>query len=431
MGIIKTAVNAIGGTLADQWLETVEPLQMNNQVLSTPGVMVRRDDKRNANVKGSADLISNGSIIHVPENTFMLLVDGGKIISATDEPGYYQVDNSRSPSIFFKSTEATAIAGYGNTGKNAIERPGGLVNTLLDSWERFKFGGATPAKQTVVYINKMEIPDIRFGTKNPVSFADRVLVPGRVIACKITSFGTYAIKVADPLLFYAEVCSKTGKDTFAVQDMAEQYINEFLMAYSTALAMLSTQGITVSEIQMRQAELGHYMADELDADWLAKRGFLINSVGIAGISFDEKTNELLEKYNNDSLLLDANTRAARMTAGMASGLEAAGSNEGGAMIGFAGMAMGMNAAAGMGVMPQQQPVPPQPTPVAAVAATCGVLTAGAGWTCSCGNVSAAEAKFCAACGSKKPEQAPRWFCPNCGKEMQNGLFCSDCGTKRP
>ena len=156
MGIIKAAVQAIGGALSDQWLETIEPLKMDNTVLASPGVMVRKDDKRNTN-NGTSDIISNGSIIHVPENSFMILVDGGKVISATDEPGYYQVDNSRAPSIFFKAAEGISVTGYGNTGQNAIVRPGGLMNTISDSWERFKHSGSTPTKQRVFYINKMEL----------------------------------------------------------------------------------------------------------------------------------------------------------------------------------------------------------------------------------------------------------------------------------
>lgn len=433
MGIIKTAISSIGGALADQWLETIEPLKMDNSVLASPGVMVRKNEKRNQNTKGTSDIISNGSIIHVPENTFMILADGGKIIAVTDDPGYYQVDNSRAPSMFFTSDDSMVIEGYGNTGKNAIQRPGGIKNTLKDSWERFKHGGSTPTKQQVYYINKMEIPNVRFGTKNPVSFADRVLVPGRIIACKITSFGTYSLKIMDPMLFYKEVCSKTSKESLEIQDMAEQYIDEFIMAYSTALANLSTQGITVSEIQMRQSELGGYMAEVLDNEWLSKRGFLIHSVGIAGISFDDKTNELLDKYAHDSLLLDPNTRAARMTAGMAAGLEAAGSNANGAMLGFAGMAMGMNAAGNLGVMPNQQPVAPQqpqPSPQSSTVAA-GIASGGATWTCECGTAGGNDAKFCFACGKPRPAISEKWFCPSCGNEMITGAFCSKCGTKRP
>jgi membrane protease subunit (stomatin/prohibitin family) len=429
MGLIRAAVGTIGGTLADQWLEAIEPAKIDNTILATYGVSVsRRKNARGSNRKGTEDVISNGSIIHVPENVFMLLVDGGKIISATDQPGYYQVDNSRSPSIFFQSDENVTLPGYNNTERNAIQRPGGIVNTLKDSWERFKFGGTTPLKQRVIYINKQEIPGVRFGTRNPVPYTDRVLVPGRPVPCKVTSFGTYSIKISDPLLFYSEVCSKTDKVNFTIEDMAEQYLNEFLMAYTTALAKLSLNNIMVSDIPMKTMELGQYMAEVLDQEWLSKRGFFIHSVGIAGISFDEQTNKLLEKYASDSILMDPNARAARMTASLASGLEVAGSNEGGAMLGFAGMAMGMNAAHTVGAMPYQQ-VQPQGAAPAAGAAPAGTQQ---GWTCACGHTMPQEAKFCNMCGKQKPVDKPsdQWKC-SCGYENTGGKFCSECGNKRP
>lgn len=427
MGIFKAAFGAAGGTLADQWLETIEPAQIDNSIIATYGVTVRRKDSRSSNKRGTEDVISNGSIIHVPENVFMLLVDGGKIIAATDEPGYFQVDNSTSPSIFFQSSEGTETDGYNNTGRNGIYRSGGLLNTLKDSWERFKFGGTTPLKQRVVYINKQELPDIRFGTKNPVSYTDRTLVPGRVVPCKVTSFGTYSIKIADPLLFYTEVCSKTNKASLTTYDMAEQYINEFLMAYTTALSSLSANNVMVSDIPMRTMELGQYMAEALDKEWLSKRGFFISSVGIAGISFDENTDKLLERYANDSILFDPNARAARMTGSIAAGLEAAGSNQGGAMLGFAGMAMGMNAAGAMGAMPGQQAPQQQAYPQGNVPA--------AGWTCLCGNTMPQEAVFCSKCGKKKPTKEDKssdnaWTC-SCGKNVTEGMFCPSCGNKKP
>ena len=125
MGLIQAVAGTIGGTLADQWLETIEPAKIDNTVIATYGVTVNnRKNARGSNKKGTEDVISNGSIIHVPENVFMLLVDGGKIISATDQAGYYQVDNSRAPSIFFKSDEDVALPGYNNTERNAIQDPG-------------------------------------------------------------------------------------------------------------------------------------------------------------------------------------------------------------------------------------------------------------------------------------------------------------------
>ena len=81
MGIIRAAVNAVHGSLADQWLETVEPYEMGEHTVFTEGILVRKGQ----NKKGS-QTISNGSVIHVYDNQFMMLVDGGKIIDYTAEP---------------------------------------------------------------------------------------------------------------------------------------------------------------------------------------------------------------------------------------------------------------------------------------------------------------------------------------------------------
>lgn len=45
-------------------------------------------------------MLSNGSVIHVYENQFMILTDGGKIVDYTAEPGYYTIEDLAQPSMF-------------------------------------------------------------------------------------------------------------------------------------------------------------------------------------------------------------------------------------------------------------------------------------------------------------------------------------------
>ena len=80
MGIIKATLRAIGGTFADSWEEVIEASDMGENTVFTKGTKVRPRDKRNNNRKGTEDVISDGSIIHVYPNQFMILVDGGKIV---------------------------------------------------------------------------------------------------------------------------------------------------------------------------------------------------------------------------------------------------------------------------------------------------------------------------------------------------------------
>ena len=130
MGIIKAATSTIGGGLADQWLEVFEPDNMGDTTVMTKGVKVRRNDKRGSNRKGTEDVITDGSVIHVYPNMMMLLVDGGKIIDYTAEEGYYTVKNDLAPSMF----------------------NGSLKDAISETFNRFKFGGVTPQKQQVFYL---------------------------------------------------------------------------------------------------------------------------------------------------------------------------------------------------------------------------------------------------------------------------------------
>ena len=146
MGIIRAVASAIGGGFADAWQEVIEPENMGDQTVYTRGVLVNRGENR----KGSNNIISNGSIVRVYDNQFMILVDGGKIVDYTAEPGYYQVSNSSMPSLF----------------------NGQFGDSLKEAFTRVKFGGQTPQEQKVYYINLQEIKGIKFGTRNPINYFD-------------------------------------------------------------------------------------------------------------------------------------------------------------------------------------------------------------------------------------------------------------------
>ena len=144
MGIIRAAFSSVTGALSDQFLEAIEPEGMGEQTVFVRGVL-----KNRKNGKTGSGVISNGSVIHVYDNQFMLLVDGGKIVDYTAEPGYFIVDNSSAPSLF----------------------NGQIKESLKDVWERFKFAGTTPLSQQVYYINLQEIKGIKFGTRNPINYS--------------------------------------------------------------------------------------------------------------------------------------------------------------------------------------------------------------------------------------------------------------------
>ncbi len=407
MGIIKAITSAIGGSLADQWLEVFEPDEMNDTTVFTSGVPVRRDDRRNQNRKGTDNLVSNGSVIHVYPNQFMMLVDGGKVVDYTAEEGYYTVNNSTTPSLF----------------------NGQFGDSLKDSLDRVRFAGGTPRQQKVYYVNLQEIKGIKFGTRNPINYFDSFYNAELFLR----THGSYSIKITDPLLFYAEAIPRS-RDRVEITDINEQYISEFLEALQAAINQMSADGIRVSFVPSKGRELSKYMSNILDEDWRQTRGMEVQAVGIASISYDEESQKLINMRNQGAMLGDPSIREGYVQGAVARGLEAAGSNSAGSMAGFMGMGFGMQAGGGfMGAASQsnQQQIQAQQAAQAAAQAQQAPAPAPAqeGWKCSCGGVN--TGKFCSECGKPRPEAPAKeeWKC-SCGA-VNTGKFCSECGKKKP
>ena len=432
MGIIKATMGAMGGGLADQWLEVLEAKDMGGDTLFTKGVKVRPNDKRNSNKKGTEDYISNGSIIHVYPNQFMMLVDGGKIVDFTAEEGYYKVDNSAAPSLF----------------------SGGFGGSLKESFSRVKYGGVPGTTQKAFFVNLQEIKGIKFGTRNPINYFDSFYNAELFLR----AHGTYSIKVTDPIKFYTEVIPKNA-ERVTISEINEQYLNEFLEALGAAINSMSADGIRISYVVSKSRELSRYMQDELDADWKELRGMEVLSVGLGGLSYDDKSREMIDMRNQGAMLGDASIREGYVQGAVARGMEAAGGNANGAAQAFMGMGMGMNAGGGfMGAASasnQQQierdredrrdrearreAVPSAGSWVCACGqsntgkfcAECGspkpAASAGGSWVCACGHTN--TGKFCAECGSPRP--AAEWFCTDCGaKNPAAAKFCGECGKRK-
>lgn len=412
MGIIKASLEAVKGALADQWLEVIEPGNMGGSTVFSAGVLTRRGQ----NTKGTGNLVSNGSRIRVYPNQFMMLVDGGKVVDYTAEEGYYTVNNSSAPSLF----------------------NGQFGDALKDSFDRIRFGGQTYKEQRVYYINLQEIKGIKFGTRTPVNYFDSFYNAELFLR----AHGTYSIKITDPLKFYSEVIPKNANQV-EIGEINEQYLNEYLEAFQTAINQMSADGIRISFVASRGRELGKYMADVLDEEWNHMRGMEIQAVGIASISYDEESQKLINIRNRGAMLSDPTIREGYVQGQIAEGLNAAGSNSNGSMAGFMGMGIGMqNAGAFMGAASatnaqQMQRMgqggfgsqPGSGAPQSGFGGQAGTA-AGSGrqsgaWTCACGNVN--TGKFCSECGAPKPASAS-WTC-SCGT-VNKGKFCSECGRPR-
>ncbi len=397
MGIIRAVAGAVGGGLADQWLEVIEADNMSDTTVFCSGKAVRGNDRRGSNKKGSDGFVSNGSVVHVAQNQFMLLVDGGKVIDFTAEPGYYTVEDGSAPSLFY----------------------GELGEALRETFNRIKFGGVTPYQQKVYFINLQEIKNIPYGTVNPINYFDSFYNA----ELYLRAHGYFSIRIVEPLKFFAEAIPR-NKEHVDIRDIYQLYLSEFMTGLQSAINQMSADNFRISHVASQGLKLSQYLANALDEQWTQLRGMQIESVGIQ-ISYDEESKKLINLRNQGAMLSDPGVREGYVQGAIARGLEAAGSNRAGAVNGFMGMNMGMQQGGGFMAAASQS----NQAQMAQMAQRAAEQPAAKpdSWTCSCGTEN--TGKFCSECGKPRPAKETAWTC-SCGAE-NTGKFCSECGKPRP
>lgn len=411
MGLIKAGMGALGGTLADQWKEFFYCESMPKEVLVTKGQ--KRTTGRSSNTKGNDNIISNGSGIAVADGQCMIIVEQGKVVEVCAEPGEFTYDTSTEPSIF-----------SGNLGESIKE-------TFKTVAKRFTYGGDTGKDQRIYYFNTKEILENRFGTANPIPFRVVDSKIGLDIDVSIRCSGVYSYKIVDPLLFYSNVCGNVEQE-YSREELDSTLKTEFISALQPAFGRLSEMELRPNQIVTHNTDLENAMNTALSEKWGTLRGLKVVSIALGSVILPDEDAELIKQAQRTAIMRDPTMAAATLVGAHADAMKTAAGNEAGAMTGFMGMGMAMNAAGGgmnaqnlfaMGQQQQaQQAAPtPQPTPAPQAAPAAG------GWKCACGTT--VTGNFCPNCGTKRPAEDEGWTC-SCGA-VNKGKFCTNCGAKKP
>ena len=189
----------------------------------------------------------------------------------------------------------------------------------------------------------------------------------------------------------------------------------------------------------------------LSAKWGELRGLKVVSIALGSVTLPEEDAEMIKQLQRTAVLQNPNMAGATLAGAQADAMKAAASNPAGAMNGFVGMGMAMNAGGAnaqnlfaMGQQPAgQQPTKQQAAQAGAWKCSCGAMSTGkfcpecgaakpaelSGWTCTCGTLN--KGKFCQNCGAKKPAGVPLYRCDKCGWEPEDPAhppkFCPECG----
>lgn len=397
MGLVKAAMNAASGVMADQWKEFFYCDALPAEVLAVKGQ--KRTDRRSANKHGNENIISDGSVVAVAEGQCALIVEQGKVVELCAEPGEYTYSTGTQPSLL----------------------SGGLKDidgVFAEMGKRFGFGGQAAADQRIYYINTKELVGNKYGTPNPVPFRVVDQRAGIDLDIAIRCFGEYSYRIVNPILFYTNVCGNV-ENAYTRDALDGQLKTELMTALQPAFARISEQGIRYSSLPSHTTELADALNQALSAKWSKLRGIEIVSLGVSGVKASEEDERMIKDLQRSAAFMDPTRAAAHLVGAQAAAMQAAASNT---AAGPAMAFMGVNQAAAAGGVNAQtlyQMGAQQPAAPAAPAS---------GWTCTCGQ-SGNTGKFCTACGKPRPEAPTVWVC-SCGAK-NSGKFCSECGKPKP
>lgn len=425
MGLIKAVISAASSTLADSWKDFFYCDSLSQNVLMQKGQA--RVSAGSSNTRRDENIITDGSRIVVNEGQCLLVVENGKIIDFSAEPGNYEWKSGAEPSMFSGGFK-------------------GLVESFKRFGERIAYGGQAFNDMRVYYVNTKEIMDNKIGIGD-VPFRDSEF--GFTI--QIRGYGVYSYKITDPILFYTHIAGNVQQGITRAE-VDEQMRAEVQQSMQPALGKIAAQGIAYDQLPNYTLEIAKELNAALTDSWVALRGISVVSVALASITPDDASKAKIAQFQESRIYTNTQMLGARLGTAQANAMESAANNAGGAMNGFIGMGMAMQAgganAAQMFQMGQngQAPPPIQPNqpggaPTAPAPSGASPDTAPAAaqntadvWTCpKCGTQN--TGKFCTECGTPKPVPAKEVKCPNCGwvAPDPNNLpkFCPNCGNPFP
>ena len=339
MGLIDAAFDSLEGVLSDQWKDIVTCAPFDEHTLVARGIRKRSQDGLGAN-HGSEDILSNGSIIFVPENTAAFVFSQAGIEQVITEPGGHEYRNGEA-SVFDE--------------RDRRER--GIGKILLDQTvDRLGFSGMSAEEKHVAFLNLREIRGIKFGTRGPLVYNDRYYETD----LEIFAYGTFTVRVTDPTPCIRNFVP-AGVVSYSFDDPAvrKQMLSEFLHSFVVATNGLSFEHRVSQLPSQADAVAAHIANDAHNAGtWAERFGIKLVSVAIENIELSEESRELIHQYSEKKMGVRAFEGVSQQAANVAAQqLIAQGVRDNG--LGDAGgMLFGMNLANGINPQTAQQVLQP-------------------------------------------------------------------------
>lgn len=329
MGIIDAAFDAFSGTLADQWKDIVTVGEFDERTAVAPGVRKRSNEGYGYN-QGQSNILSNGSIIYVPENTAAFIFSQSGIENVITEPGGYEYRNGQL-SVFDKQSRDES----------------GIVKTLFDQTaQRIGFSGMSADDKRVSFVNLRELRGIKFGTRGPLAYNDLYYETD----LEVYAYGLFSIKIVEPVAFVRNFLPvNVGSYSFNDLESRSQLVVEFLHSFIVALNSLSTE-CRISQLPSQAGKIVDQIRSEGEnaGTWKERFGIELCGVAIENIEFSDDSRELVHSYSEKKMSVRAyegvSAQAGNMAAQqmIAEGVRENGLGDGGNMLFGLGLAGSLN-----------------------------------------------------------------------------------------
>mgnify|MGYP004574015591 FL=1 len=329
MGILDAAFDAFSGTLADQWKDIVTVEEFDERTAVAPGVRKRNNEGYGYN-QGQSNILSNGSIIYVPENTAAFIFSQSGIEDVITKPGGYEYRDGQL-SVFDKQSRDES----------------GIVKTLFNQTaQRIGFSGMSADDKRVSFVNLRELRGIKFGTRGPLAYNDLYYETD----LEVYAYGLFSIKIVEPAAFVRNFLPANARSySFNDFESRSQLVAEFLHSFIVALNSLSTE-CRISQLPSQAGKIADQIRSEGEnaGTWRQRFGIELCGVAIENIEFSDDSRELVHNYSEKKMSVRAyegvSTQAGNMAAQqmIAEGVRENGLGDGGNMLFGLGLAGSLN-----------------------------------------------------------------------------------------